>query len=251
MPRNGPEPVTGTPDGSGEWRDRGNRVFPPPTRRSDRGEVEAPRAGDRYARALPFPWRSPGVALSWVGGAVCPETPLQPSPEQRALADARRADPAGSPRVLAFAGAGKTTALRLLAEADPSPPLSLAYNKAAQLQARPRFPPHVACRTVHSLAYHATGMAAQRHRLERRLAAREVAEMLAIPALDGLRPAFWAYCAVATVRAFTHGAAREVGSEHLPALPRGADRAEPVLAWARALWAMMCDPEGAVPLEHD
>ena len=48
----------------------------------------------------------------------------------------------------------------------------------------------------------------QRHRLERRLAAREVAELLAIPALDGLRPAFWAYCAVATVRAFTHSPAR-------------------------------------------
>ena len=97
-----------------------------------------------------------------------PETPLQPSPEQRALVDARRADPAGSLRVLAFAGAGKTTALRLLAEADPSPALYLAYNKAAQLQARARFPAHVACRTVHSLAFRATGMAAQRNRLERR-----------------------------------------------------------------------------------
>ena len=97
--------------------------------------------------------------------------------------------------MLAFAGAGKTTALRLLAEADPSPALYLAYNKAAQLQARARFPAHVACRTVHSLAYRATRMFEQQHRLERRLAAREVAELLAIPALDGLRPSFWAYCA--------------------------------------------------------
>jgi len=80
---------------------------------------------------------------------VRPETPLQPSPEQRALVDARRADPAGSLRVLAFAGAGKTTALRLLA--DPSPALYLAHNKSAQLQAQARFPAHVACRTVHSL----------------------------------------------------------------------------------------------------
>src|SRR3954452_20593563 len=119
-PRNGPEPVTETPDGSEEWWDRGSRGFPPPTWRSDRGEVEAPRTGDRYARALPFPWRSPGVALSWVGGAVRPEIVLQPSPEQQALIDARRADPRGSLRVLAFAGAGKTTALRLLAEADLS-----------------------------------------------------------------------------------------------------------------------------------
>ena len=180
-----------------------------------------------------------------------PETPLQPSPEQLALIAARRADPAGSLRVLAFAGAGKTTALRLLAEADPSPALYLAYNKAAQLQARARFPAHVACRTVHSLAYRATRMFEQRHRLERRLAAREVAELLAIPALDGLRPAFWAYCAVATVRAFTHGAAREIDAGHLPPLPRGADRAGAVLAWARRLWGPMRDPAEALPLEHD
>src|SRR3954451_19441182 len=250
MPRNGPEPVTGTPDGSEEWWDRGSRGFPPPTWRSDRGEVEAPRTGDQYARALPFPWRSPGVALSWVDGAVRPEILLQPSPEQQALIDARRADPRGSLRVLAFAGAGKTTALRLLAEADPSPALYLAYNKAAQLQARARFPAHVACRTVHSLAYRATRMFEQRHRLERKLAAREVAETLAIPALDGLRPSFWAYCAIATVRAFTRGAAREIDAGHLPPLPRGADRAGAVLAWARRLWADTRDPNSAVPLEH-
>src|SRR3954452_18337782 len=174
---------------------------------------------------------------------VPPETLLQPSPEQQAVIAARQADPAGSLRVLAFAGAGKTTALKLLAEADPSPALYLAYNKAAQLQAQARFPAHVACRTVHSLAYRATRMFEQQHRLERRLAAREVAEVLAIPALDGLRPAFWAYCAVATVRAFTHGAAREIDADHLPPLPRGADRAEPVLAWARRLWADMRDPK--------
>src|SRR4051794_37221820 len=182
---------------------------------------------------------------------VPPETLLQPSPEQQAVIAARQADPAGSLRVLAFAGAGKTTALKLLAEADPSPALYLAYNKAAHLQAKARFPPHVACRTVNSLAYRATRMFEQRHPLERRLAPPEAAETLAIPALDGLRPAFWAYCAIVTVRAFTHGAARGIDAGHLPALPRGADRAEAVLAWARRLWADMRDPKSAVPLEHD
>src|SRR5204863_7395898 len=133
----------------------------------------------------------------------------------QALTAARRAAPAAPLRVLAFAAAGTTTALRLLAEPEPSPALYLAYNTAAQLEAQRRFPAHVACRTVHSLAYRATRMAEQQHRLERRLAAREVAETLAIPALDGLRPSFWAYCAIATVRAFTHDAAREIGPGHL------------------------------------
>ena len=105
---------------------------------------------------------------------------------------------------------------------------------------------------MHSLAFRAMGMADQLHRLERKLAGRDVAELLAIPALDGLRPSFWGYCVIATVRGFTHdGTARGIGPEHLPPLPRGADRAGPVLAWARQLWALLRDPAGAVPLEHD
>src|SRR5689334_8754359 len=250
MPRNGPEPTTGTPDGSGRRRNHRGRGFPPPTRSSVRAGPRARRT-TCASRCAPAPWRPPRAALSSAGGAVRPETSLQPSPEQHALIDARRADPAGSLRVLAFAGSGKTTALQLLAAADPSPALYLAYNKAARLEAQRRFPAHVACRTVRSLAYRATGMAARRHRLERRLAAREVAEALAIPALDGLRPAFWAHCAIATVRGFTHSAARELDAGHLPPLPRGTDRAGPVLAWARRLWADTLDPAGVLPLEHD
>src|SRR3954468_20636869 len=145
----------------------GGRGFPPPTRPSDGGEIRGSPDGviSTPVRSL-SPGDRQGSSYPGADGAVRPEPPLQPSPEQLTLIDARRADPAGSLRVLAFAGAGKTTALKLLAEADPSPALYLAYNKAAQLQAR--FPAHVACRTVHSLAYRATGMAAQRHRLPSR-----------------------------------------------------------------------------------
>ena len=58
---------------------------------------------------------------------VPPETSLQPSPEQQAIIAARRADTVDSLRVAAFAGTGKTTALRLLAEADTTPALYLAW----------------------------------------------------------------------------------------------------------------------------
>jgi hypothetical protein len=53
--------------------------------------------------------------------------PYKASPEQDAIVPARRADPQGSLRVLAFAGTGKTTALRLLAEAEPAPGLWLRW----------------------------------------------------------------------------------------------------------------------------
>jgi hypothetical protein len=58
---------------------------------------------------------------------VPPETSLQPGPEQQAIIAARRADPAGTLCIAAFAGTGKTTALRLLAEADTTPALYLAW----------------------------------------------------------------------------------------------------------------------------
>jgi hypothetical protein len=80
--------------------------------------------------------------------------------------------------------------LRLLAEADTTPGLYLAYNKSTQLAAQQHAPAHVACRTMHSLAYRARRMFAQQHRLKRKLTGRKVAEMLAILTLDGLRPSF-------------------------------------------------------------
>src|SRR5215208_1958349 len=179
------------------------------------------------------------------------ESSLQPSPEQAAIIAARRADPGGSLRVVAFAGSGKTTALRLLALADPTPALYLAYNKSTQLAAQAHFPAHVACRTMHSLAYRAMRMFEQQHRLERKLTGGEVAELLAIPALDGLRPSFWGHCVVVTVRSFSHDTAREIGAQHLPPLPQGPDRAELVVTFARRLWARMRDPAGEVRLEQD
>jgi hypothetical protein len=149
--------------------------------------------------------------------------------------------------VIAFAGTGKTTALRLLVQADPTPTFYLAYNKATQLAAQARFPSHVTCRTIHSLAYRTLRMHQQQHRLAHKLTGGELARLCAIPELDGLRPAFWGHCAIATVRSFTHSTAREIDERHLPPLPQsssscggsgssgGSDRAELVLHLARQL----------------
>ncbi len=191
------------------------------------------------------------AAYPAASGTVPAETSLQPSPEQEAIIAARLADPGGSLRVVAFAGSGKTTALRLLAEASTTPALYLAYNKSTQLAAQQHFPAHVACRTMHSLAYRAMRMFEQQHRLERKLTGRELAQLLAIPALDGLRPSFWGQCVISTVRSFAHSTAREIDGRHLPPLPRGADRAELVITLAQELWARMRDPADEVPLEHD
>jgi len=60
--------------------------------------------------------------------------------------------------VAALAGTGKTSTLLGVANAYPDRKgLYLAYNKALQLEARTKFPPYIACKTIHGLAYQDIG----------------------------------------------------------------------------------------------
>ena len=61
-------------------------------------------------------------------------------------------------RVVAFAGAGKTSTLKAFADARPNKNMVyLAFNKAIQMEAQSKFPRNVKCITTHSLAYAAIG----------------------------------------------------------------------------------------------
>lgn len=59
----------------------------------------------------------------------------------------------GTVKINACAGAGKTTTLRLVSEACILPSLYVCFNKANAVEATQKFPAHVTCRTLHSLAY--------------------------------------------------------------------------------------------------
>lgn len=62
----------------------------------------------------------------------------------------------GTTRVLkvnAVSGSGKSSTLKLLAEEYKQPSLLLAFNKAIADEAASRFPSHVQCRTMNSVAY--------------------------------------------------------------------------------------------------
>ena len=61
----------------------------------------------------------------------------------------------GNLRIDAYAGAGKTTTLKMLAASKPSPALYLAFNRSIASEARGRFPAHVKCATTHSIAFRA------------------------------------------------------------------------------------------------
>ena len=69
-------------------------------------------------------------------------------------------------KVEALAGSGKTSTLELVAEANPVPSIYLTFNKAMALEAASKFPYHVECKTIHSMAYKVFG-AEIRHKLTR------------------------------------------------------------------------------------
>ena len=58
-------------------------------------------------------------------------------------------------KITAFAGAGKTSTLRLLAEANRKRGVYLAFNKKIAAEAKDKFPANVDCRTTHSMAWRA------------------------------------------------------------------------------------------------
>lgn len=59
-------------------------------------------------------------------------------------------------KVVAYAGAGKTTTLNLIGNALRGRGMYLAFNKAIAAEAQSKFPRHVDCRTFHSLAFRHT-----------------------------------------------------------------------------------------------
>lgn len=56
-------------------------------------------------------------------------------------------------KVNAASGTGKTSTLVLVATANPAPSLYLAFNKAMATEASGKFPSHVLCKTMHSIAF--------------------------------------------------------------------------------------------------
>lgn len=84
---------------------------------------------------------------------------FNPTQQQQAILDAFKLH--HTLKIEACSGAGKTSTLKLLAESDTRPSLYIAYNKAMCKEAKTRFPRHVECRTIHSLAYAKFGVKLQ------------------------------------------------------------------------------------------
>ena len=153
-------------------------------------------------------------------------------------------------KVVAFAGAGKTSTLRAYAQARPERRmLYLAFNNAIAREAAGRFTPNVTCLTTHSLAFRAVGHT-YRHKLANNVRANQAAQALGLnpgdssgfdhanQSLRALKHFLSTSCA--DLDEFADLVADE--RKHQPAAIEGAAR----------LWQAMCDPGNeAMPMLHD
>lgn len=76
---------------------------------------------------------------------------FKPTQEQQNILDT--AQKVNNLKVVARAGTGKSSTIKLLSDVLPQKSLYLVFNKALKEDAQGRFGSHVECRTMHSLAY--------------------------------------------------------------------------------------------------
>jgi hypothetical protein len=189
---------------------------------------------------------------------------VAPTAEQLAALDLFKTEK--SLRLVAFAGAGKTTTLSLLAHSTPRTGIYLTYAAAAANAAKGRFPTTVDCRTTHSLAWrviqNARGYTMSKMRarvfpqqLSRELSLKErsVGDLIT---LDGRQ---LAYLILETIRTYCYSSDDELSNDHIEpcgkliGVPAEARRElnEWVLLTARQVWAMMTSSTHPMPLGHD
>jgi hypothetical protein len=146
----------------------------------------------------------------------------KPTAEQQLVIDAFISPDRPTLVVQAGAGCGKSSTLKMAAQAQPNRRgLYVAYNKALASEARRDFPGAVDCRTAHSLAFGPVG-SQYRARLDGpRVPAKQAAEILGFNSpvqiadeLAPLAPAKLARLVLEGVGRFLNSADNEPAAEH-------------------------------------
>lgn len=200
----------------------------------------------------------------------------KPTQEQQQVIDAFAAGE--SLKVIAVAGAGKTTTLRMAAEARTAERrgwrgLYATFSKPLQIEAAQSFPGSVDSKTSHALAFRSHG-APMKHRFDGpRLSGKDSAEIMwaggrypetrvlgspvEIAPEVILHPSQIARLALDTVKKFTQSADDEIGAQHVPTRPGLEDPAwrailaEIIVPIARLAWRDLTHPSGRLRYFQD
>ncbi len=144
---------------------------------------------------------------------------FSPTPQQIAAVEAAKT---GENLVItAGAGSGKTSTLRLIADAlAPKKGVYIAYNKAIATDAAGSFPANVTCRTAHSFAYRAVGHQFAARLKSPRCTGRILASLIGIdgsyklPADREIPAARVAQMVMATINKWCHSADPTIAAKH-------------------------------------
>jgi hypothetical protein len=191
-------------------------------------------------------------------------TTPEPTAEQKAIVDAylRRLNLV----INAYAGSGKTTILKMLAEASPRLRfLYVAYNKTAQLDARAKFPVNTRAYTSHGLAFQPMITMARRvGKGQKYLRSFELARLMKISQPTRLSdqrvlaPGQLATLVKQTIRRFCYSADPRITGRHVPYdverfTPEELDvLCQVIPPIANRIWERDITTDcGLIPMEHD
>lgn len=186
-----------------------------------------------------------------------PSTKLRPTPEQE---EAVAAFQSGEDlKLVAVAGSGKTTTLRLMAEATPKRRLLyLAFNRSVREEGQRRMPGNVVVLTLHGLAYREVVAPDPALRAKVAASGGQLRAGQVYEALEGQVSRLGAYVVRATLENFLRSPLERPTPAMLPPHYRELLRRkgregelEAVLGWVEELWRRMADRKDPFPLPHD
>jgi hypothetical protein len=157
-------------------------------------------------------------------------------------------------RVVAYAGAGKTSTLRAMAQARGAcGPIGLymAFNKAIATEAQAKFGYSTQCRTAHSLAYRTVrSMGYSDDKMRTALTGRTCGNLPRPSDVDAM---IFKQLVLGAVRRFCQSSDGAIDVVHVPkpARPMEPEVRRFAAHWARDLWSRCTSPTDATPLGHD
>jgi superfamily I DNA/RNA helicase len=182
-----------------------------------------------------------------------------PTDEQNAIIEAFRGG--DNLCIEALAGTGKTSTLKLLANAIKDEKfVYIAYNRAIADDAKKDFPKNTICKTAHSFAFGAIGRKYSDRLQGPRVWSDQLARMLRIPGAFEIAPNLWmsnkklAAVVKGTITRFCYSDDTAINDKHVPKI-NGVEHVDAfrqhVVPFAQRMWEDVQNPNGVMGFEHD